>query len=101
MTLLATVTFDLHGASPDSYSVVKNRLSRLKLENKIKSKKSRIPIKLPANTFIAEFERADNEATDLRDYLRNGIKKIIREEGLKATIFITIGHRWAWGKGKV
>jgi hypothetical protein len=101
MSLLATVTFDLHNTTPDSYIRVKNKLSRLQLENKIRSKKTHVPTKLPANTYVAEFDRPNNEAPDLRDQLRNKIKKIIRDEGLKATIFITIGNRWAWGKGKV
>lgn len=102
MSLLAIVTFDLHGAPTDSYSRVKKRLSGLTLEAEIESKKSDIPTRLPSNTFAAKFGRGSSKnALELRDYLKKGVKRIVRDEGLRATIFVAVGDDWAWGKGKV
>ena len=101
MTLLAIVTFDLHHATPESYIKVKRRLSKLKLENQITPKKSEVPTRLPANTFAAKFSGDDDKASDLRNDLKKRVKKLIKNEGLKASIFVAVGDSWAWGKGRV
>ena len=101
MSSLVIVTFDLHGASPDLYLKVKKKLSRLNLQNEITSKKSGVPTRLPANTFVAKYVGNNSNASHLRDVFRKRVKKLIKDEGLKAKIFVAVGEIWAWGKSSV
>lgn len=103
MSLLAIVTFDLHGAESKHYSQVKRKLNTLNLEKQIHTKDNNYPTDLPANTFAAKFESNWNEqtATELRDYLRSEVAEAISTLNLKATIFVVVGSKWAWGRRRV
>ncbi len=103
MSLLAIVTFDLHGASPNEYPRVKRKLSRLRLEKQILAKDKDTPARLPANTFAAKFSGKwnDKEASELRDHLRDSVSDAIASLNLHATVFVAVGDGWAWGKRSV
>lgn len=103
MSLLAIVTFDLHGASPNEYPRVKRKLSRLRLKKQILSKDKDTPTRLPANTFAAKFSGSWNnkEASKLRDHLRDSVCEAIESLQLHATVFVAVGNDWAWGKRSV
>ncbi|MFC2072613.1 hypothetical protein ACFLUU_07955 [Chloroflexota bacterium] len=100
MSFLVIVTFDLHGASPESYLKVKKKLSRLNLEKQITSKTSGRLRRLPANTFVAKYDNSNN-ASSLRSRLRLRVKRIIVSEGLEGDVFVAVGDSWAWGTGRV
>ena len=103
MSMLAIVTFDLHGAHPRSYTKIKRRLSHVRLEKFIRSKKSRHKSGLPANTYAVMFtgKWSKKSSAELRDHLRKKVKEIISDEGLSADILVVVGKDWAWGLGKV
>lgn len=100
MSLLAIVTFDLHGAMPKDYPRVKRKLKSLKLDKKMRMKGKNAVTQLPANTFAAKFHGAWNHknASHIRDHLREEIRNAIISLGLRATIFVAVGDNWAWGK---
>lgn len=99
MSLLAIVTFDLHGASAGDYANVKEKLRHLKLIKRVKNNSGKF-IKLPSNTFVARFRNARG-AKQLRYKLHKKISNIMRGLNLKATIFVVVGSSWAWGKKSV
>lgn len=103
MSMLAIVTFDLHGAESKHYSQVKRKLNSIQLDNKIIAKDKDIPTKLPANTFAAKFsgEWSEKSAKELRNYLRKKICISISSLGLKASVFVAVGGSWAWGRNSV
>jgi hypothetical protein len=103
MSLLAIVTFDLHGASPNKYPRVKRKLSRLRLKKQILAKDKDTPTRLPANTFAAKFSSKWNnkEALILRDHLCNSVCEAIRSLHLHATVLVAVCDGWAWGKRSV
>jgi hypothetical protein len=100
MTMLAIVTFDLHGAPPSEYPRVKAALAKRRLKKEIRSKKSGKLSKLPANTFAAEFKGkwAKKKARKLCDYLKNEFELIRKSLGLNASVFVVVGSKWAWSK---
>lgn len=103
MSLLAIVTFDLHGAMPKDYPRVKRKLATLRLEKQMRMKGKDAATKLPANTFAAKFRGTWNHknASHLRDHLREHIRNAIISLGLRASIFVAVGDNWAWGKTRV
>lgn len=103
MSMLAIVTYDLHGAPTPAYKQVKTALAQHKLKKKIRSKKSGKLSRLPDNTFAAKFSGKWNrkQAKQLRNDLRNKVQKEIKGLNLKATIFVAVGDGWAWGKRTV
>jgi len=103
MSLFAVVTFDLHGAKSPEYQRVKRRLGRLRLKKQLHSKNSDTPTRLPANTFAAKFIGKCNEKTakELRNHLTQKVCVAIAELGLRATIFVAVGDKWAWSKKSV
>jgi hypothetical protein len=103
MSMLAIVTFDLHGAKSKHYGQVKRKLRGLKLEKQINAKEKDYPTKLPANTFAAKFRgkwRKKN-ASELRDHLREEVCMAISSLGLHATVFVVIADTWAWGRRSI
>ena len=100
MSMLVVVTFDLHGAKPKEYPRVKAALAQRRLKKEIRSGKSGKLSKLPANTFAAKFSGKWNKraANELRDYVRNEVRQVIRMLRLTATVFVAVGDRWAWGR---
>jgi hypothetical protein len=100
MATFALVTFDLHGADSGKYVVVKRRLAKLKLNKYVRLSPDSETRKLPSNTYVAKYEGRWNEkrAGELRNLLRERVKKILVEERLKATIFVVVAKNWAWGK---
>lgn len=103
MSLLAIVTFDLHGAPSKEYQRVKRKLSRLRLEKQIVAKDRDTPIRLPANTFAAKFRGKWNNkgASELRDHLRDSVCEAIKSLNLDATVFVAVGNGWAWSRRSV
>jgi hypothetical protein len=99
MTMLIIVTFDLHGAPPSEYPRVKAALRRRRLEKQIRSKSGKLRA-LPANTFAAKFggKWEGKAANQLRDHVRDEVRKIMKQLGLRATIFVAVGDGWAWGR---
>ena len=97
-TFLVLVTFDLHRVRPAAYTRVKDRLANLDLRKVIRSKSTGRVRKLPANTFAAKFvgRLPDSKSSPLRDHVRAEVKRILQDEGLKATVFVAVGQRWAW-----
>ena len=100
MATFALVTFDLHGADPKKYSVVKMRLAKLKLHKYVRASIDNETRKLPANTYVAKYKGTWNEkrASELRDLLKERVRTILPEEKLRATVFVVVAKNWAWGK---
>lgn len=59
-------------------------------------------MKLPANTFVAEFDVDEFEKSrELSEYLKNEIKEIFQKLNLKGKYFVAVGEKWAWSVGSV
>ena len=102
-TFLILVTFDLHGAKPAAYARVKHRLASLDLRKVIRSRSTGQLRPLPANTFVAKIgpHLPKSKSSPLRNLVRSQVKEILRQEGLRATVFVAIGQQWAWGTARV
>jgi hypothetical protein len=101
MSLLAIVTFDLHGATRPDYDRLTQRLSEIGLEPKIKKSKGSKSIKLTNNTYAGKFKRKAETAIELRDDLRKKTVRAMKDSDLSGEILVIVGTGWAWGKRKV
>jgi len=75
-------------------------LARLKLNKYVRASIDNETRRIPANTYVAKYTGRWNEkrAGELRDLLRERVRKILLEERLKATVFVVVAKNWAWGK---
>jgi len=102
MSLLAIVTFDLHGAAPSEYPRVKRKLANFGLKKRLSRKGAESQTVLPANTFARKLNRKNKkEASAVRDDLRDRTCGAIASLGLRATVFVAVGGPWAWGTRRV
>ena len=95
MSYLVVVTFDIHSGSSEEYDAANDVLSEIGLEKNIVGSSGK-SIKLPRNTYAGEFE--GQNVGKIRDDLCNEIKESFESVGVKASIFVTVGGNWAWGK---
>ena len=95
MSYFVVVTFDLNKASSDKYDIANSILNDIGFQKEIEGSTGKIS-KLPANTFAGEFEGASTGK--VRDDLCDKIQRAFKNENLDASIFVSVGGSWAWGK---
>lgn len=95
MSYFVVVTFDLNRASSDDYEVADDILNDIGLEREIEGSSGK-NIKLPENTYAGKFDGAS--AVKVRDDLSSQIQNEFKKENLDASIFVSVGGSWAWGK---
>ena len=94
MSYFVTVTFDLNNEDSTTYTKVDNALESIGLSKRVKGSTGKYH-DLPANTYVGEFE---GESTGkVRDDVCAQVQETLKNEGVKATAFITVGSGWAWG----
>jgi hypothetical protein len=98
-SFIVVVTFDLHGAHPNHYPLVKRWLAKLDLIKQIRAP-GRPLRQLPANTFVAKIKR-DRRTKHLRQEIQAAIKMLFRLKGLDATLFVVVAQKWSWGHSRV
>jgi hypothetical protein len=98
MSLLAIVTFDLHGAVPSEYPRVNRKLANLGLEKRLCRKGAETPTVLPANTFARRYAtKCKKDAPAVRNDLCENVRGAIASLGLRGNVFVAVGGPWAWG----
>jgi hypothetical protein len=98
MSKTAIVTFDLHGASSNTYRPVRKRLARMGLRRHI-TKSDGTKVRLPANTY-AKHCRKRGSASEIRDKLKARIKALFRELSLTWTTFVFVADGHAWNRSR-
>lgn len=100
MSFFVTITFDLNYAEPSAYSTVKNEFDNIDFSKYLTGKKKKV--KLPANTYVAEFDENDfSKSKELRNYVVGEVEKIFTKYHLSGKYFINVGRKWAWKIGNV
>lgn len=92
MSYLVTLTFDLENGQSIDYETINDKLDELGLYREIKGSKN--VVQLPYNTYAGEFN-GENKS-EVRDYIAENVKSILREVSISAKFFITVGSGWAW-----
>ena len=107
-TYFALVTFDLHDTHKKSnakaiYADVRSRLEKLNLQKTVFSPDRECDIELPRNTFVGRFPVEDKFRTSkqLRKYLSEETRDILRDVYPNATVFVLVGRGWSWGRRDV
>lgn len=103
MSYFVTVTFDLNYASmsPEGlnvYSKIKNDLDNLDYSKVVNGKK-KIDLKLPSNTFVAEFVDDGEHQSEISDFVKDELIKIFKSYSVKGKYFISVGKNWSWKIG--
>lgn len=101
MSLLAVVTFDLHGATATHYNALRDKLSKIGLEPEIDKAVGSTLTRLPNNMYAGKFPGKKTDAVKFRDSLRKKIANEIRRLRLDGTVLVVVGIGWAWGQQTV
>ncbi|MBL8522725.1 MAG: hypothetical protein JNN20_03450 [Betaproteobacteria bacterium] len=103
MAVAVVVSFDLHKKSypvPKTvYNRIKADLARIKVEKFVLNRDKDV-VKLPANTFVGILSGplSKRKSATIRDAVREEVAEIIAAHHKRATIFVFVGKKWAWGK---
>ena len=104
MSYFVTVTFDLNYASVsphgnDVYRKIANALDELDYSKVVQGKRKKSETKLPANTYVAEFEEEDQHQKEIIEFVKNELKRIFKKYAVNGKYFISAGKNWAWKVG--
>jgi hypothetical protein len=98
MSLLAVVTFDLHGATATHYKALRDKLSKIGLEPEIDRAAGSTLTRLPNNMYAGKFPGKKTDAVWIRNILRKKIANEITRLNLDGTVLVVVGIGWAWGQ---
>jgi len=104
MSYFAIITFDLKSPKKSLYgtNVYKKITDRLEEFDFYQDRhgKKKVPFDLPANTYVAEFEKDDYEnSSELTEQIAADLKIIFKEMGIRGKYFIFVGQKWSWRGG--
>jgi hypothetical protein len=104
LSYFVTVTFDLNYASMsphgnDVYRKIANSLDGLDYSKVVQGKRKKNETKLPANTYVAEFEEEDQHQKKIIEFVRSELKRIFKIYDVNGKYFISTGKHWAWKVG--
>lgn len=94
MGYFAICTFDLVNGDDEDYQNAYNDLAKIGFKRDITSNQGS-EFRLPTTTTAGTFEGVS--AVQLRDDLRDKIKKAFSARRFKSEIFVSLGGDWAWG----
>ena len=94
MSYLATVTFDLRGATSQNYRDLSESLARLGFRSQIGGDAGTAS-DLPTTTFAGKFTGAST--AKVRDDLLGSVRTALVNLGLHGKFFLVVGDGWAWG----
>ncbi|MBU2848644.1 hypothetical protein HF925_08640 [Acidithiobacillus ferriphilus] len=103
MSYFVTVTFDINYAqmSPHGnnvYSKITDALDKI-YYYKIVSGKNKRTLRLPSNTYVAEFDDASEHQTEVVESVKLELKRIFDRFSVSGKYFISTGRSWAWKVG--
>jgi hypothetical protein len=94
MSYLVTCTFDLKGASRADYENAYSDLKRLGLDRVVVAGDGQ---RVVAPTTMTAGEFNGQNATAVRDYVRDKVRAGFSARRFAAEIFVVVGGDWAWG----
>jgi hypothetical protein len=106
MSYFVTITFDLEYAAitphgTNVYSKIAKHLDELDYTKYVKGKRKRRRLKLPANTYIAEFDSDVDDKSGIVNFVRDELKHAFKIHGVSGKYFISVGENWKWKVGSV
>lgn len=104
LSYFVTITFDIKHASMSPhgtgvYRKIADSLDELDYSKVIQGKRMKTETKLPANTYVAEFEEEDQHQTEIIEFVKRELKRIFELYEVKGKFFISTGKQWAWKVG--
>ncbi len=91
---LVTCTFDLKNATSQDYQTAYADLASLGLKKVITSTQGN-PVVAPTTLTIGEFN--GQNATVVRDSVRDAVQRAFSGRRFSSEIFVVVGGDWAWG----
>ena len=103
MSYFVTVTFDLTYASMSPhgnnvYKKITEALDNLDYSRMVTGKKKKT-VELPSNTYVAEFDDDFEHQSEVIDFVKEELKKILNTHAVSGRYFISAGKIWAWKIG--
>ncbi|EHH1077058.1 hypothetical protein J7I01_002703 [Vibrio parahaemolyticus] len=104
MSYFVTITFDITNAPMSTHGIgvyrkIANSLDQLDYSKVVQGKRKKTETKLPANTYVAEFEEEEQHQTDIIDFVKMELKRIFKTHEVSGKYFISTGKQWAWKIG--
>jgi hypothetical protein len=103
MGYFVTVTFDIvqAGKSPHGLGVYAKITDSLKAVDysKVAHGKKKLSLKLPSNTFVAEFSSDADDKDQVVNLVKSELRSIFLQHGVKGKYFISVGKDWKWKMG--
>ncbi len=94
MSYYVFCTFDLKDASSDDYEGAYADLEQIGL-TKVMAANDKSKVVIPTTSVAGEFD--GDSATNVRDAIRERVKKAFAARGFSSEIFVVVGGNWAWG----
>lgn len=105
MSYFITVTFDLNNASMSPYGKnvyrkIADSLDDVDYSKMVVGKKKR-ETPLPANTYVAEFEKEGVESSrEIIKFVEDELREIFSRFEVSGQFFVSAGRGWAWKSGR-
>lgn len=94
MSYLAYCTFDLKNATSSDYDNAYADLKKIGLDRVIVADNGN-KVVMPTTSVIGKFD--GSSSGEVRDHVRDSVKKAFKSRGFTSEIFVIVGGDWAWG----